>query len=617
MNIEQLNKLRAQYLDRIALRKREKSTSHKREILLCGGSGCKSTGSVKLFDIFEELLKQKDIKDVLVKNIGCQGLCSLGPIVLVMPDNVLYCKVGIDDASKIIEQHIVGGKVVNELLYVNEDGAPATDYDKIDHFKKQLFITRENKKLIDPTSIEDYIAVGGFSALYKVLNMTPKEVVEIIKESGLKGRGGGGFPTGMKWEMCASESADTKYIICNADEGDPGAFMDRSILEDNPHSVLESMVIGGYAIGANKGYIYVRAEYALAVERLQNALKQGYALGLYGKDLFSSGYDFDIEIKQGAGAFVCGEETALIASVEGRSGTPRLKPPYPAESGLFGKPTVVNNVETFATVTSIILRGAKWYKSIGEVHSGTKVFAVSGKVKNTGLVEMPMGTTLDTIINDVSGGAENGKSIKAVQLGGPSGGCISAKDFDTPVNYDSLKQLGSMMGSGGMIVLDNDTCMVDLARFFIDFTCHESCGKCTPCRIGTKRILEILNRICEGKGEMSDLNKLRELCEFVSSASLCGLGQSAPNPVLSTLNNFQDEYIEHIKNHRCPAGVCKALTNYVISESKCIGCGLCARNCPVNAISGEVGKTHHIDKEICIKCGKCASLCPVGAISKK
>ena len=594
---------------------------YRSQVLVCGGTGCTSSDSNKILEKFKEEVKKHDIeKEVEIVRTGCFGLCELGPVVIVYPEGAFYSRVKVEDVEEIVAEHLVKGRVVTRLLYKESiDEGRIKSLNEIDFYKKQYRVALRNCGVIDPENIDEYIAFDGYKALAKVLTtMTPQEVIEEVKKSGLRGRGGGGFPTGLKWELTAKSQADQKYVICNADEGDPGAFMDRSILEGDPHSVLEAMAIAGYAIGANQGYIYVRAEYPIAVQRLEVAIKQAREYGLLGKNIFGTGFDFDIELRLGAGAFVCGEETALMNSIEGKRGMPNPKPPFPAQSGLWGKPTLINNVETFANIPVIILKGAEWFASIGtEKSKGTKVFALGGKITNTGLVEVPMGITLREVIYEIGGGIPNGKKFKAVQTGGPSGGCIPAEHLDTPIDYDTLTALGSMMGSGGMIVMDEDTCMVDVARFYLDFTRDESCGKCTPCRIGTKRMLEILDKIVEGKGTLEDLDKLEELGKQIKATSLCGLGQTAPNPVLSTLKYFRDEYIAHVVDKKCPAGVCQALLQYTIIEEKCKGCGLCARQCPVNAISGQVKSPFKIDPEKCIKCGACIEKCPFKAIVKK
>ena len=595
---------------------------YRSHVLCCGGTGCTSSGSPQIIEEFEKQIKELGLQDeVQVVRTGCFGLCELGPVVIVYPEGSFYSRVKVSDVAEIANEHLLKGRIVTRLLYsdsVTEEGT-VRSLDKTKFYAKQLRIALRNCGVIDPENIEEYIAVDGYQALGKVLTgMTPQEVVDTIKASGLRGRGGAGFPTGLKWQFAAASKNNEKFVLCNADEGDPGAFMDRSILEGDPHSVLEAMAIAAYAIGATQGYIYVRAEYPIAVQRLQIAIKQAREYGLLGKDIFGTGFNFDLEVRLGAGAFVCGEETALMTSIEGKRGEPRPRPPFPAVSGLFARPTILNNVETYANIPQIITKGAEWFSSMGtEKSKGTKVFALGGKIVNTGLVEIPMGTTLREILFDIGGGIPNGKQFKAAQTGGPSGGCIPAQHLDIPIDYDNLTAIGSMMGSGGLIVMDEDNCMVDIARFFLDFIVDESCGKCPPCRIGTRRMLEILDRIVEGKGEEGDIEKLEELAMNIKESSFCGLGQTAPNPVLSTIRYFRDEYEAHIHDKRCPAGVCKALLNYVIDPAKCTGCTLCSRKCPVSCISGEVRKPHVIDQSKCIKCGTCMDVCRFGAISKK
>ncbi|MCI8908526.1 MAG: NADH-quinone oxidoreductase subunit NuoF [Angelakisella sp.] len=590
-------------------------------ILVCGGTGCTSSGSARIVTAFEKELATAGLdKEVKVIKTGCFGLCALGPIVVVYPEGAFYSQVKPEDIPEIVEEHLLKGRIVKRLLYsetVQEDTIKSLG--ETDFYKKQLRVALKNCGVIDPEDINEYIAYDGYMALGKVLTeMTPEEVVQCILDSGLRGRGGGGFPTGRKWAFAAAQPKGVKYVCCNADEGDPGAFMDRSVLEGDPHVVLEAMAIAGYAIGAQQGYIYVRAEYPIAVKRLQVAIGQARELGLLGKNILGTGFDFDIDIRLGAGAFVCGEETALMTSIEGHRGEPRPRPPFPAVKGLFGKPTILNNVETYANVPQIILKGADWFASMGtEKSKGTKVFALGGKIHNTGLVEVPMGTTLREIVEEIGGGIPNGKKFKAAQTGGPSGGCIPAQYLDIPVDYDNLIEIGSMMGSGGLIVMDEDTCMVDIAKFFLEFTVDESCGKCTPCRIGTKRLYELLDKITKGKATMDDLDKLETLCYHIKENALCGLGQTAPNPVLSTLKYFRDEYIAHIQEKRCPAGVCKSLLTIQILPEKCKGCTLCARNCPTGAITGKVKEAHVIDSEKCVKCGVCIEKCRFGAIVKK
>ena len=588
------------------------------QLLCCGGTGCKASNSHKIVENLQKAIKENDIADkVEVVTTGCFGFCEKGPIVKVIPDNTFYTQVTPDDAEEIVKSHIIGGKRVERLLYVDpKTDKHVSDSKHMDFYRKQLRIALRNCGLIDPENIEDYIARDGYLALANALTkQTPEEVIETIKKAGLRGRGGAGFPTGMKWGFARNYQAEKKFVVCNADEGDPGAFMDRSIMEGDPHSVIEAMMICGYCIGSNNGLIYIRAEYPLAVHRLRVAIKQARELGLLGSNIFGTDFSFDIEIRYGAGAFVCGEETALIHSMEGKRGEPTLKPPFPAESGYMGYPTNVNNVETLANVPIILTKGADWFASIGtEKSKGTKVFALAGKINNVGLIEVPMGTTLREIIYDIGGGVKNGKKFKAVQTGGPSGGLLTEKHLDTPIDYESLTAAGSMMGSGGMIVMDEDDCMVSVAKFYLEFTCEESCGKCTPCRIGNKRLLEILTRITEGNGTMEDLDMLKTLGETIKDTALCGLGQTSPNPVLSSLNNFYDEYVEHVKKHICRAGQCKALLTYTISPDKCKGCGACKKNCPADAIMGDVRKPHVINPYKCIRCGMCKSRCKFDAI---
>ena len=584
--------------------------------MVCGGTGCTSSGSDKIAKAFEdEILATGLENEVKVIRTGCFGLCALGPIVVIYPEGSFYSMVKEEDVKEIVDEHLLKGRPVTRLLYdetVAEDNT-VKSLDDTAFYKKQMRIALRNCGVINPENIDEYIAFDGYQALGKVLTeMTPDDVIQTILDSGLRGRGGAGFPTGRKWQLASGNRGNVqKYVCCNADEGDPGAFMDRSVLEGDPHVVIEAMAIAGYAIGASQGYVYIRAEYPIAVHRLQVAIDQAREYGLLGKNIFGTDFCFDVDVQLGAGAFVCGEETALMTSIEGKRGEPRPRPPFPAVKGLFGKPTILNNVETYANVPQIILKGADWFASMG-----TKVFALGGKIKNTGLVEIPMGTTLRTIVEEIGGGIPGGKKFKAAQTGGPSGGCIPASLIDTPIDYDNLLAIGSMMGSGGLIVMDEDTCMVDIAKFFLEFTVDESCGKCTPCRVGTKRLLELLNKITDGKGTMEDLDKITELAEFIKSNSLCGLGQTAPIPVLSTLRYFRDEYVEHIVNKRCPAGVCKALLNYKIDPVKCKGCTLCARTCPAGAISGTVRQPHTIDTAKCVKCGACIEKCKFGAISK-
>lgn len=596
--------------------------TYRAQVLICGGTGCTSSGSVKLIDEFNLRLKENNLEDeVKIVKTGCFGLCALGPVVIVYPEGAFYSMVKEEDVKEIVEEHLLKGRVVKRLLYegsVHEGTDEIKPLSEVDFYKKQHRCALRNCGVIDPENIEEYIARDGYRALAKALSdMTPSDVIEEIKNSGLRGRGGGGFPTGLKWQFAANSIGDEKYVCCNADEGDPGAFMDRSVLEGDPHAVIEAMAIAGYAIGSNQGYIYIRAEYPIAVQRLNIAINQARHMGMLGKNIFGSDFSFDLEIRLGAGAFVCGEETALMTSIEGKRGEPRPRPPFPAVKGLFGKPTLLNNVETYANIPRIILLGADEFAAIGtEKSKGTKVFALGGKIHNTGLVEVPMGTTLREIIEDIGGGIPNGKKFKAAQTGGPSGGCIPAELIDTPIDYDSLTAIGSMMGSGGLIVMDEDNCMVDIAKFFLEFTVDESCGKCTPCRVGTKRLLEILTKITDGKGTMEDLERLENLAEAIKAGSLCGLGQTAPNPVLSTLKYFRDEYEAHIIDKTCPAHVCKGLAKYTINPDVCKGCGLCAKQCPVGAIEGEVKSPFKINSEKCIKCGACIEKCPFKAISK-
>ncbi|MBQ9745516.1 MAG: NADH-quinone oxidoreductase subunit NuoF [Clostridia bacterium] len=589
-------------------------------VLICGGTGCTSSNSVKIADSMKDELAKAGIADeVKVVLTGCFGLCALGPIMIVYPEGIFYSAVKLEDVPEIVNEHLVKGNVVERLLYTDEvTGKHVHSLMETRFYKSQKRVALRNCGAIDPENIEEYIAKDGYAALCKAITeMTPQEVIDTIKESGLRGRGGGGFPTGNKWQFAANSVSDKKYVVCNGDEGDPGAFMDRSILEGDPHAVIEAMAIAGYAIGADEGFVYVRAEYPIAVRRLQKAIDQARERGLLGKNIFGTDFSFDMSIRLGAGAFVCGEETALLASIEGKRGEPKPRPPFPAVKGLFGQPTIINNVETYANVAQIILKGVEWFTSMGTERSkGTKVFALGGEITNTGLVEVPMGTTLRTVIEEIGGGIPGGKKFKAAQTGGPSGGCIPAHLIDTPIDYDNLIAIGSMMGSGGLIVMDETDCMVDIAKFFLEFTVDESCGKCTPCRTGTMRLLELLEKITEGNGEMEDIDRLEELCDYIKSASLCGLGQTAPNPVLSTLRYFRDEYVAHVKDKRCPAGACKRLLTFSIEADKCKGCTACARKCPVGAISGKVREAHTIDTAKCIKCGACIATCKFGAIKK-
>ncbi len=600
---------------------------YRSNVLVCGGTGCTSSNSLKIVEKLKEEIKAKGLeKEVNVITTGCFGLCALGPIMVVYPEGSFYSMVKVEDIPEIVEEHLLKGRIVTRLLYqetVEEDTIKSLN--KTAFYAKQKRVALRNCGVIDPEKIDDYIAVDGYAALGKVLTeMTPEQVIQTILDSGLRGRGGAGFPTGLKWKFAAANDADQKYVCCNADEGDPGAFMDRSVLEGDPHAVLEAMAIAGYAIGASKGYIYVRAEYPIAVKRLQIAIKQAHEYGLLGDDIFSTGFNFDIQLRLGAGAFVCGEETSLMTSIEGKRGEPRPRPPFPAVKGLYQKPTILNNVETYANIAQIILKGADWFASMGtEKSKGTKVFALGGKINHTGLVEIPMGTTLREIVFEIGGGIPNGKKFKAAQTGGPSGGCIPEEHLDVPIDYDNLIAIGSMMGSGGLIVMDEDNCMVDVAKFFLEFTVDESCGKCTPCRIGTKRLLEMLEKITKGQGTMEMLDEMEELCYYIKANSLCGLGQTAPNPVLSTLRYFKDEYIAHIVDKKCPAGVCKELLQYTIDKDKCFGCGMCAKKCPAGAISvtdytapGKKKPAYEIDPSKCIKCGACIDTCKFKAISK-
>lgn len=630
MTISELNEIREKYRDLVMVRKLaakeseklEKNTQYRKQVLICGGTGCTSSGSKKVIKAMKKELEKQGIDDVLVVRTGCFGLCSLGPIMIVYPEGAFYSQVTPEEIPEIVSGHLAkGGKPLNKYLYaetVHSDGT-AIPLSETPFYKKQMRIALRNCGMIDPENIEEAIGANAYQALAKVLNeMTPQQVIDELLAAGLRGRGGAGFPTGRKWAFAMEQDNDIKYVCCNADEGDPGAFMDRSVLEGDPHAIIEAMTIAGYTIGSHQGYVYVRAEYPIAVSRLQIAIEQAREYGLLGKNILELGFDFDIEIRLGAGAFVCGEETALMTSIEGNRGEPRPRPPFPAIKGLFGKPTILNNVETYANIAPIILKGSEWFSSIGTDKSkGTKVFALGGKINNVGLVEVPMGTTIREIVEEIGGGVPNGKKFKAAQTGGPSGGCISADYIDVPIDYDNLVEIGSMMGSGGMIILDEDTCMVDISKFYLEFTVDESCGKCTPCRIGTKKLLDYLTRITEGTATVEDLDKIKELSNHMKSSSLCALGQTAANPILSTLNAFGDEYLEHIKNKHCPAHVCKALLSYTIDPDKCKGCTLCARNCPVGAITGNVREPHTIDTDKCIKCGLCMGNCHFDAIEKR
>jgi len=634
MTIEQLKQIKAEVAPILSLRHNDMDQSkcpYKREVVVCGGTGCMSSDSKEIFEQLKKSVEEAGLaNEVLVYQSGCFGLCERGPVVVVFPEATFYAKVKLEDVKPIVETHLVGNEIYKKKAYTEK--GEVKNFREMNFYAKQHRMALRNCGFINPYDIKEYIASDGYFALHKALtSMTRDEVIQTVLDSGLRGRGGAGFPTGLKWKFTNTPANEgkQKYVICNADEGDPGAFMDRSLLEGDPHAIIEAMEIAGYAIGSNQGYVYVRAEYPLAVTRLQAAIDKAYECGLLGKNVFGTDFSFDLEIRLGAGAFVCGEETALMASIEGERGMPRNKPPFPANQGLWKKPSCINNVETLGNVAQIILHGAAWYNALGtEKSKGTKVFALGGKINNTGLIEVPMGITLREVIYDIGGGCPNGKAFKAVQTGGPSGGCLTAKDLDTPIDYDNLVAAGSMMGSGGMIVMDEDNCMVDVARFYLDFTVDESCGKCVPCREGTKRMLEILNKICDGKGSLEDLDELEELSNSIKDSALCGLGQTAPNPVLSTLKNFRDEYVAHVTEGRCPAGVCKSLIKYYVTPEKCIGCGKCMKNCPAGAISptDKVAKElpngnklfiHTIDTNKCIKCGACRQGCPVGAIVTK
>ena len=616
--LNEINEIREQKRKELDLRVNLNADTREKHILVCRGTGCTSSKSPKIIENFRRILEEKGITNVRVIQTGCFGLCAKGPIVIIRPEDTFYAMVTPDDCEEIINTHIIEGKKVERLLCTDVDGTLVDRLDELTFYKKQKRIALKNCGVIDPECIDEYIAFDGYKALEKVLmNMSQDDVIKTVLDSGLRGRGGAGFPTGKKWMFTKMAEGTQKYVACNADEGDPGAFMDRSILEGDPHCIIEAMMIAGYAIGADMGYIYVRAEYPIAVQRFQKAIDQAREYGILGKNIWGTDFSFDLEIRLGAGAFVCGEETALLESIEGRRGQPRLKPPFPANAGLFQKPTLINNVETYANIPQIILKGAEWYSSIGtETSKGTKVFALGGNVVNIGLVEVPMGTTLREIVFDIGGGIPGGKGFKAAQTGGPSGGCIPAEHLDTPIDYESLNAIGSMMGSGGLIVMDETKCMVNLAKFYLGFTVDESCGKCNPCRIGTQRMLEMLERITEGNGQPDDIEKLEKLANTIKASSVCGLGQTAPNPVLSTLKYFKDEYKAHIEEQKCPAGECKALAEIKINPELCKGCGICKRQCPVNAITGEVKTPHVINKDICIKCGACVDKCPFKAIHK-
>ena len=614
--LKDIEKIREDKRKELELRVNTKTDTREKHILVCHGTGCTSSKSPEISENFRKILKEKNIENVRVIKTGCFGLCAKGPIVIIRPEDTFYAMVTPDDCEEIIQTHIVEGKRVERLLCKDIDGTIVNSLDELNFYKKQKRIALKNCGVVNPEDIDEYIAFDGYKALEKVLTeMKPDDVINVVKESGLRGRGGAGFPTGKKWELTKAYEDEQKYVVCNADEGDPGAFMDRSILEGDPHSILEAMAIAAYSIGANKGFIYVRAEYPIAVKRLEIAINQARDYGILGNNIFGTDFSFDIEIRLGAGAFVCGEETALLESIEGKRGQPRVKPPYPAEHGLWGKPTLINNVETYANIAQIILKGSEWYSSIGtETSKGTKVFALGGNVNNIGLVEVPMGTTLREIVYDIGGGIPNGREFKAAQTGGPSGGCIPKEHLDTPIDYESLKEIGSMMGSGGLIVMDDTKCMVCLAKFYLEFTVSESCGKCTPCRIGTKRMLEILERLCAGEGSELDIYKLEKLAANIQKASICGLGQSAPNPVISTLKYFREEFRQHAIQKECKTLECKALSKITIDQEKCKGCGLCQKHCPVEAIEGEAREKRVINQDKCIKCGTCLANCPFHAI---